>query len=166
MAVPIHLIYARARNGVIGRSGALPWHLPEDMAHFRRSTMGSPVLMGRKTWDSIPLKFRPLPGRLNLVMTRRTDWQSGGSTPVASIEAAIARCPTEATLWVIGGAELFALAEPLACQAVVTEIDADYEGDAHAPNLGRGWREHKRSAHVAASGLAYEIAVYARQIAP
>ena len=162
MPVPIHLIYARARNGVIGRSGALPWHLPEDLAHFKRCTMGHPVLMGRKTWDSIPQKFRPLPGRLNLVLTRQTNWQAPGATRVTSIEEATAQCPPNSALWVIGGAELYALTEPLASQAVVTEIDADFEGDAYAPSLGPQWRETARSAQTSASSLAHSMVVYSR----
>ena len=77
----IHLIYARARNGVIGRNNTLPWHLPEDMAHFKATTAGCPVVMGRKTWDSLPPKFRPLPGRTNLVVTRQADWSAAGAVP-------------------------------------------------------------------------------------
>lgn len=160
MPVPIHLIYARARNGVIGRAGALPWHLPEDLAHFKRSTMGHPVLMGRKTWDSIPQKFRPLPGRLNLVLTRQADWQAPGARRVRSIEEAATQCPTGSTLWVIGGAELYALAEPLASQAMVTEIDADFEGDAYAPVLGRPWQEGSRQRNASISKLRYDIVIY------
>ena len=160
MAAPIHLIYARARNGVIGRAGALPWHLPEDLAHFKRSTMGHPVLMGRKTWDSIPQKFRPLPGRLNLVLTRQADWQAPGARRVSSIDEALAQCPPGSTLWVIGGAELYAQAEPLAAQAVVTEIDADFEGDAYAPVLGPSWDLLSRLSHASSSKLRYGIAVY------
>ena len=160
MPVPIHLIYARARNGVIGRKGALPWHLPEDLAHFKRCTMGNPVLMGRKTWDSIPLKFRPLPGRLNLVLTRQASWQAQGAQRVAGIDEALAQCPPNATLWVIGGAELYALAEPLASQAMVTEIDVDFEGDAFAPVLGRPWQEGSRQRNASSSNLRYDIVVY------
>lgn len=166
MPVPIHLIYARARNGVIGRNGALPWHLPEDLAHFKRCTMGNPVLMGRKTWDSIPLKFRPLPGRLNLVLTRQASWQAQGAQRVAGIDEALAQCPPNATLWVIGGAELYALAEPLASQAMVTEIDADFEGDAHAPILGPLWRENDRSLRHSSNGMAFSLVTYASLLRP
>lgn len=163
MSVPIHLIYARARNGVIGRAGALPWHLPEDLAHFKRSTMGSPVLMGRKTWDSIPPKFRPLPGRLNLVLTRQTNWLAPGATRVTGIEEAAAQCPPNSTLWVIGGAELYALTEPLAVQAVVTEIDADFEGDAYAPVLGPSWEERSRLQQASSSNLRFDLVVYRKK---
>ena len=160
MPVPIHLIYARARNGVIGRAGALPWHLPEDLAHFKRSTMGHPVLMGRKTWDSIPQRFRPLPGRMNLVLTRQTNWQVPGALRVTSIDEAAAQCPPNSTLWVIGGAELYALAEPRATQAVVTEIDADFDGDAYAPVLSPTWEEESRLRHASSSNLRFDLVVY------
>ena len=99
----LNLIYACADNGVIGRDNALPWHLPEDLAHFRQLTLGCPVLMGRKTWDSLPPKFRPLPGRLNLVLTRQADWLADGATRVATLEEALAHCPAGQDLWVIGG---------------------------------------------------------------
>ena len=83
----LHLIFARAANGVIGKNGTLPWHLPEDLAHFKRTTLGCPVIMGRKTWDSLPPRFRPLPGRLNIVVTRQSDWQAEGAQRAASIHA-------------------------------------------------------------------------------
>lgn len=137
----LNLIFARAANGVVGRNNALPWHLPEDMAHFKRTTMGCPVIMGRKTWDSLPARFRPLPGRLNIVVSRQSNWQAEGALRAGSIEQAIALCPSHGTVWVIGGAELWALALPLASEAVVTEIEASYEGDALRHNSTRnGWR--------------------------
>lgn len=153
----LHLIFARARNGVIGRNNTLPWHLPEDLAHFKRTTLGQPVVMGRKTWDSIPSKFRPLPGRTNLVVTRQTDWQAQGATVVHSIAEAIQRCPVDATVWVIGGAEVYAQALPLASQAVVTEIDGDFEGDAFAPTFGPEWLETQREEHISQGGLPYRF---------
>jgi dihydrofolate reductase len=162
LSVAIHLIYARARNRVIGRQNQLPWHLPEDMAFFRRSTMGHPVLMGRKTWDSLPAKFRPLPGRLNLVLTRQSNWQAAGAQRVGNFDEALAFCPPDARLWVIGGADIFALAEPFASQAVVTEIDADYEGDVFAPQLGPSWLEGSRTRHVSGDGLTYSRVIYTR----
>lgn len=160
--MPLHLIYARSRNGVIGRDGKLPWHLPEDMAHFKCTTMGCPVLMGRKTWDSIPLKFRPLPGRMNLVLTRREDWKADGATRVGSIEQARAQVAPDCVLWVIGGAEIYTLAEPLAELAVVTEIEADFDGDASAPVLGPNWQEQSRTHQFSAQGLAFSVAEYRR----
>src|SRR4051812_27548483 len=148
----IGLIYARAANGVIGKAGTLPWHLPEDLAHFKRVTLGAPVIMGRRTWDSLPPKFRPLPGRRNIVVTRQGDWQAAGAERAPSIPQAVASCAGEARAWVIGGADLYRQAEPLAQVAVVTEIEQDFEGDAFAPTLGAGWREVGRERHVAASG--------------
>lgn len=153
----LHLIFARSRNGVIGRDGGLPWHLPEDLAHFKKRTLGCPVIMGRKTWDSLPLKFRPLPGRANVVVTRQADWQAEGALPATSLEAAMAQCGSAADVWVIGGAQLYALALPMAHTAVVTEIDAEVEGDAFAPQFGSAWQETSREAHVAASGVRYQF---------
>ncbi len=159
----LNLILARARNGVIGNQNALPWHLPEDMAHFKRTTLGCPVIMGRKTWDSLPVKFRPLPGRLNIVATRQTDWRADGAVVVNSLEAACAACPIESTAWVIGGAELYAQALVLASSAVVTELDADFEGDAHAPSFGPEWQEVTRESHVSGTGLPFSFVTYEKQ---
>ena len=158
----LNLIFARARNGVIGRNNSLPWHLPEDLAHFKATTLGQPVIMGRKTWDSLPVKFRPLPGRMNIVVTRQTDWHSDGAHVVHSVDEALQACPTEAQPWVIGGAELYRLAMPLATRIVVTEIDADYEGDAFAPELDASWQEASRTTHVAANGLHYSLVNWVR----
>jgi dihydrofolate reductase len=154
------LIYARARNGVIGKDGRLPWHLPEDLAHFKRVTMGCPVIMGRRTWDSIPERFRPLPGRANIVVTRQADWNAPGAVRAGSLDEAIAWCAGQARAWVIGGAQLYAQALPLAAIAEVTEIDADYEGDARAPQLGPQWQEVGRESHTSASGLKFSFATY------
>ena len=159
----MNLIFARARNGVIGHNNTLPWHLPEDLAHFKATTLGQPVIMGRKTWDSLPVKFRPLPGRMNIVVTRQTDWHSDGAHVAHSVEEALQACPTDAQPWVIGGAELYRLAMPLATRVVVTEIDADYEGDAFAPELDASWQETSRTTHVAANGLHYSLVNWARK---
>ena len=159
----LNLILARARNGVIGANNALPWHLPEDMAHFKRTTLGCPVIMGRKTWDSLPVKFRPLPGRLNVVVTRQIDWRGEGAVVVNSLEAACAACPADSTAWVIGGAELYAQALALASGAVVTELDADLEGDAFAPHFGPEWREVARESHISSSGLPFSFVTYKKQ---
>ena len=156
----LHLIYARARNGVIGTNNQLPWHLPEDLAHFKRTTLGQPVIMGRKTWDSLPPRFRPLPGRLNIVVTRQTEWHAEGAVRAGSIEDAMRQCLDAAEAWVIGGAEIYAQAVPLASSAVVTEIEQDFEGDAFAPELGAGWQEVERTSHVAVNGLAFSFATY------
>jgi dihydrofolate reductase len=156
----LHLIYARAANGAIGKDGTMPWHLPEDLAHFKRSTLGCPVIMGRKTWDSLPPKFRPLPGRTNVVVTRQRDWQATGVAVAHSLAEAIALCGAAADVWVIGGADIYAQALPLASSAVVTEIEATFEGDAFAPVLGPAWRETARERHVAASGLHFNFVTY------
>jgi dihydrofolate reductase len=158
----LNLIFARARNGVIGKDNTLPWHLPEDLAHFKHTTLGQPVVMGRKTWESLPPKFRPLPGRTNIVVTRQTDWQAVGAVVAHSLEEAMQHCPDEAHVWVIGGAEVYAQAMPLASRAVVTEIDADFEGDAFAPTFDSRWQETTRSTHVAANGLTYSLVTLTR----
>jgi len=158
----LNLSFARARNGVIGKDYPLPWHLPEDLAHFKQTTLGQPVVMGRKTWESLPPKFRPLPGRTNIVVTRQTDWQAVGAVVAHSLEEAMQHCPDEAHVWVIGGAEVYAQAMPLASRAVVTEIDADFEGDAFAPTFDSRWQETTRSTHVAANGLTYSVVTLTR----
>ena len=158
----LHLIYARARNGTIGKDNQMPWHLPEDLAHFKRVTLGQPVIMGRKTWDSLPARFRPLPGRRNIVVTRQADWQGDGALRAASIEDAMRLCGDAPDAWIMGGAEIYRQAEPLASTAVVTEIDQDFEGDAFAPNLGTAWSELQREAHTSASGMAYAFVTYQR----
>jgi len=154
------LILARARSGVIGKDGVMPWHLPEDLAHFKRVTMGCPVIMGRKTWDSLPPRFRPLPGRANIVITRQADWQAEGATRAASLAQALALCGDVPAVWVIGGAQIYAQAIELAHVAEVTEIEADFEGDAFAPDFGVGWKEVAREHHQSASGLAFSFVTY------
>ena len=162
----LNLIYARAANGVIGKDNALPWHLPEDMAHFKRMTAGCPVVMGRKTWDSLPPRFRPLPGRRNIVVTRQVEWQADGAERAGGLDEATALCADAAEVWVIGGAQIYAEAAPLAHRAVVTEIGRDFEGDAQAPSLSVGWQETARETHVAADGLPFDFVTYVRQEAP
>jgi len=161
--MPLHLIYARSRNNVIGKDGDLPWHLPEDLAHFKRTTLGQAVVMGRVTWESIPEKFRPLPGRRNVVVSRQTDYVAAGATMVTSLTDALALFHADEVVWLIGGAQLYAHALPLAAQLVVTEIDADFEGDAFAPTLGPEWVETERSQHASAQGLAYSLVTLERQ---
>ena len=158
----LHLIYARARNGTIGKEGQMPWHLPEDLAHFKRITLGQPVIMGRKTWESLPERFRPLPGRINIVITRQSDWQATGALRAGSIEEAQRLCGNVPDAWIMGGAEIYRLAEPMAHTAVVTEIDADFEGDAFAPTLSNAWHETQREAHTAANGLCFSFVTYTR----
>lgn len=165
----IHLIFARAANGVIGIDNTIPWHIPEDMAHFKQQTAGAPVIMGRKTWDSLPPRFRPLPGRRNIVITRQADWQAEGAHRAGSLQEALSLCesPDAQTAWVIGGAQIYAEAEPLAQRAVVTEVARDYEGDAYAPELDpSSWRETQRESHVSSKdGIGFSFVTYER-VAP
>ncbi|HYF19994.1 MAG TPA: dihydrofolate reductase [Ramlibacter sp.] len=156
------LIYARARNGVIGRDNQLPWRLPEDLAHFKAVTLGCPVIMGRKTWDSLPAKFRPLPGRRNIVVTRNAAWAAAGAERAGSLQEAVALCADAPRAWVTGGAELYRLALPLADVVEATTIEHDFEGDAYAPELDGTWREVARQDHVSAGGLAYSFRTYRR----
>jgi len=158
----INLIYARANNGVIGKDGVMPWHLPEDLAHFKQLTLGCPVIMGRKTWDSLPAKFRPLPGRTNIVITRQDDWQTEGASRASSLAQALQMAGAAPEVWIIGGAQIYAQAEPLAVRAEVTEIAQDFEGDAYAPTLGPAWRETARSAHVSTKGLPFSFVTLER----
>jgi len=145
--VQIGLIFARARNGVIGKDGGLPWYLPEDLAHFKQVTLGCPVIMGRKTWESLPPRFRPLPNRVNIVVTRQAGWSAEGARTATSLTEALAQCAPAPRAWVIGGAQIYEQAVSLAHVAEVTEIGADYEGDAYAPRLGPEWREISRQDH-------------------
>ena len=160
----INLIYARAANGVIGKDNAMPWHLPEDSARFKRLTQGWPVIMGRKTWDSLPARFRPLPGRTNVVITRQAHWQAPGALTAASLADALALCRQAEEVWIMGGAQIYAQAEPLAGRIEVTEIAQDFEGDAFAPALGPQWREAAREDHQAASGLKFSFITYQKQV--
>ena len=156
----INLIYARAANGVIGKDGALPWHLPEDLAHFKRLTLGWPVVMGRKTWDSLPARFRPLPGRPNIVVTRQPDWKDTGALAAPSLAGALELCGQAEEAWVIGGAQIFADAAPLADRIEVTEIAQDFDGDVFAPTLGPEWFEAAREDRVSSTGLNFSFISY------
>lgn len=156
----IHMIFARAANGVIGRDNTIPWRLPEDMAHFKRLTNGWPVIMGRKTWDSLPVKFRPLPGRANIVITRQAGWQEAGAETAASLAEALALCAASEEVWIIGGAQIYAQAMPLAERIEVTEIAEHVEGDAFAPPLGPEWRQAAREDHVSATGMKFSFITY------
>ena len=131
------LVAAVARNGIIGRDNALPWRLPEDQRRFRELTMGAPVIMGRKTWDSLPERFRPLPGRRNIVVTRNTGWSAPGAETAASPEAALALAEGSPRTFVIGGAELYAATLERADELRLTEIDRDVDGDARFPRFDR-----------------------------
>ena len=142
----LSLIVAYARNGVIGRDNALPWRLPEDLAFFKRITTGHPVIMGRRTWDSIG---RPLPQRRNIVVTRNAGWHADGALRAASLADALALCADAPEAFVIGGGQIYATALPLADAVVATEIDRDVDGDARFPALALvDWIEVSREARV------------------
>lgn len=159
----IILIAAVARNGVIGKDNALPWHLPEDMRHFKALTTGHAVLMGRKTWESLPPKFRPLPNRRNIVLTRDASYVAPGAIVVHSLDAAVKVGAGETALFVIGGAELYRHMLPLADRLELTEIDADFEGDAHFPACDRSqWRETRRERGGNDAGVGYAFVTYDR----
>ncbi|MEN9417566.1 MAG: hypothetical protein RI988_1186 [Pseudomonadota bacterium] len=133
----IVLVAAVARNGTIGHDNDLVWRIPEDLAHFKRVTTGHPVLMGRRTWEGLPPRFRPLPGRRNLVLTRQPGWHAAGAEAVATLEQALASCAGAERLCVIGGAQVYALALPHADELILTEIDRDFEGDTAFPGWDR-----------------------------
>jgi len=154
------LIAAVARNGVIGVDNRLPWHLPADLQHFKALTLGNTVIMGRKTWESLPAKFRPLPGRRNVVVTRDGSYRAEGAVVALSLPAAIEAAET-GEAFVIGGAELYAAALPLADRLELTEIDAAFEGATHFPAIDpHRWRETAREAHRAEAGFDYAFVSY------
>jgi dihydrofolate reductase len=154
----IVLVVAVAANGIIGRDGKLPWHLPEDLKHFKRVTMGHPVLMGRKTWESLK---GPLPGRENIVITRQAGYEAPGAAVASSLEAALALCADEPVASVIGGEDIFRAALPLASGLIVTEIHQDFAGDTRFPDYDRSqWKEKEREAHTAADGVRFDFVRY------
>ena len=157
----VGLIWAQASSGVIGRDNGIPWRLPEDQARFKELTIGHTVVMGRLTWDSLPAKVRPLPGRRNVVVTRQADFMADGATVVSSLESAL----TDDDTWVIGGAQIYALAVPLATRCEVTEVDvtlSPQDGDAVAPVLDEAWVGAEGDWLTSASGLRYRFLSYVR----
>jgi dihydrofolate reductase len=160
----ISMIAALAKNRAIGKNGQLLWHLPEDMRHFRETTRGKPVIMGRKTWESLPDSFRPLPGRHNIVVSRNPAYPAPGATLVGSLEEAIRAAGETADVFVIGGAELYRQALPLATRLYLTEIAQDFTGDTFFPDLPpEDWEEVSRKAQQGTSGPAFSFAVYRRR---
>lgn len=158
----VALIWAEAHDRVIGSGGAMPWHLPEDLKHFRALTGDDTVVMGRRTWESLPERFRPLPGRTNVVVTRQADWSSPGAVAAHSIDDALAASPSETT-WVIGGSELFALTAQTADRIEVTEIDIAVGGDTWAPQLDpAGWTVEREDWQTAANGMRYRFVHWIR----
>ena len=146
----ISLILARADNGVIGADGSIPWHIPADLRRFKQITMGAPMIMGRKTFDSLP---GLLPGRRHIVLTRDTGWAEDGAEVVHSVEAAL-KAATAPHVWVIGGAEIYALFLPIADRIELTEVHLDVAGDAAIPAFDeKSWQEASRDVYDADSGL-------------
>ncbi|MCW7947413.1 dihydrofolate reductase [Streptomyces hygroscopicus] len=165
----VGLIWAQTLDGVIGADNAIPWRLPEDMAHFKATTLGHPVVMGRKTWDSLPPRFRPLSGRRNIVVTRDPQWVASGAERAGSVAQALelAAEPLEraapAAAWVIGGGEIYRAALEYATTLSVTEVDWTVDGDTYAPAPGPTWRvTEDKGWQSSVSGLRYRIRRYTR----
>lgn len=164
----IGLIWAEARGGVIGAGGGMPWHVPEDLAHFKELTDGAPVVMGRKTWASLPERFRPLPGRRNIVVTRQADWSAEGAEVAHSLDDALELAASGGVpaVWVIGGAELFSAVIGRADRLEVTELDLAVEGDTFGPEIDGSWRvadvDPAEGWHTSAGGIRYRFLSCAR----
>lgn len=156
----IQLVVAYADNRVIGKDNTLPWRLPSDLAHFKKVTMGCPIIMGRNTWDSLG---RPLPGRPNLVISRNRDLQPAGAAVYASLDEALATCHDASRVCIIGGQQLFDLGLQIADEIVATEIHADIDGDTFFPPLDSDrWQESSRQPQMPENGLAFDFVVYQR----
>ena len=154
------LIAAVAQNGIIGLNNAMPWRLPEDLKRFKALTLGHPIIMGRKTWTSLG---RPLPGRSNIVITRDRDFRAPCCIVVDSLAAALDACAGEKEAFVIGGADIYALALPMAQQLQITEIRRNFDGDTYFPAIDPDtWRAIERESHRDADGLAYDFVTYER----
>ena len=152
------LVAAVAANGIIGANGRLPWHIPGELKHFKELTLGHPVIMGRRTWESLK---GPLPQRENIVVTRTPGYEAPGAAVAASLEAALALCMGEAVAFVIGGTQLFKESLPIAAGMVLTEIQRDYEGDTWFPAWDRArWKETRREAHTAQDGTRFDFVFY------
>jgi dihydrofolate reductase len=162
--VKLSLVAAVAHGGVIGREGTIPWRIPEDMARFRELTTGHAVVMGRRTWDSLPDRFRPLPGRRNVVVTRNPAWRAGGADAAESLEAALALLEQEGRVFVIGGAELYAAALPLADELLLTEIELDVAGDTFFPPYDpRAFVTAERTPLSSTDGTSFAFVRYVRR---
>jgi dihydrofolate reductase len=162
------MVWAQAHGGVIGADGGLPWHLPEDLALFRALTMDSTVVMGRRTWESLPERFRPLPGRRNVVLTSDRGWSAEGAQSAASVEQVVAE---HGSFWVIGGGAVYAAFLPHADRLVVTDVDVEVAGDTRAPVLDGAWHLVSRTpgqgwSSSSPSGLRYAVSEYERGPVP
>ena len=162
------LVWAQAHGGVIGAAGEMPWHVPEDLAHFRAVTGESDVIMGRRTWESLPPRFRPLPGRRNIVVSRSGDWADAGAERVDSLDTARA-VSTTSEVWVIGGGQLYAEAIGEADVLEVTQLDLEVAGDTFAPPLS-GWTRTSADPddgwHISRTGIRYRFETYVRADRP
>jgi dihydrofolate reductase len=164
----VSIIWAQARNRVIGAAGSLPWHLPEDLALFRTLTTGCTVVMGRRTWESLPDRFRPLPGRTNVVLTTDPAWATEGAQAVSSVAEVLARYDD---VWVIGGGAVYSAFLPHADRVVVTDVDLHVAGDTWAPALDGSWRLTSRTpaegwSTSKSGGLRYAVSEYGRRTRP
>jgi len=156
----VYLVAAVAANGIIGARGKLPWHIPEELKHFKKLTLGHPVIMGRRTWESLK---GPLPQRENIVVTRTPGYEAAGAAVANSLDAALALCAGEPVAFVIGGTQLFQDSLPIADGMVLTEIHRDYEGDTWFPEWDRAqWKESQREAHTAENGVRFDFVLYER----
>jgi dihydrofolate reductase len=165
MTAKIGLVWAQAHGGVIGADGGMPWHVPEDLAHFRQVTSGAAVVMGRRTWESLPPRFRPLPGRRNIVVSRNAEWAEEGAERMPSLDAALEAVAGDDWAWVIGGGELYAQSVARADRLEVTELDVTVDGDTFAPTVA-GWitarTEPEQGWQVSGSGIRYRFVSYVR----
>jgi dihydrofolate reductase len=161
----VGLVWAQSTSGVIGRGGDIPWRVPEDLARFKQVTIGHTVVMGRRTWDSLPARVRPLPGRRNVVLSRQTDFTADGAEVLGSLEQVFASFGTEPEAWVIGGAQIYALALPLATRCEVTEVEIELprdDDDALAPVLDETWHGETGEWLTSTSGLRFRFHSYCR----
>lgn len=157
----VSLIVAYSSNRIIGKDNALPWRLPGDLAHFKRTTLGCPVIMGRKTWESLG---RALPGRRNIVVTRQGNYRATGAETAASLDQAMAMTRDNPEVFVIGGAQIYERSLEFADRIVATEVHACIDGDAFFPPLDTSvWRETTRSPQPAENGLSYDLVEYRRK---
>ena len=161
----IVIVAAIARNRVIGKDNRLLWNIPEDMAHFKALTAGHTVVMGRKTWESLPPRFRPLPGRRNIVVSRQHGYLASGAEIADSLENALAMASTAATAFVIGGEQVYRQAMAFADRLEITEVDLEPEGDACFPDIpAADWRETARTTHAASGhGMAFAFVTFLRR---
>ncbi len=162
----VGLVWAQSPSGVLGRGGDIPWRVPEDLTRFKEVTLGHTVIMGRRTWESLPPRVRPLPGRRNIVLSRQPDLVAEGAEVVGSLEAALASCRSEPEIWVIGGEQIYLLALPYATRCEVTEVDIDLlldADDAVAPQLDSAWRGEPHEWLVSSTGLRYRFHTYHRR---